>query len=294
MIVSVINHSAMPDDEIQRAISAINRQINEHFKPYWSMGASLRLEGPLTEDPDLRLMAASTRGDAILYIEDTFQTGDPLGYHFRNFMGIPYGFVFTDLAAALGEPWQVTLSHEALEMVADPEANLLVMGPHPNTPNRDIFHWYEVCDAVQAEVYEIDGVPVSNFLLPLYFTSGEDPGGRNDFLGTKGNALASFGINPGGYVGFYDPTLDDHDQVFADDASRARAAIKAQYGLARRSNRYKDRRQVIESAKKAQKGGRSRSPAAAKGSRAATGPKKARGSKKPTGTRKARRVTACA
>lgn len=292
MIVSVINHSAMPDDEIQRAISAINRQISEHFEPYWSMGASLRLEGRLTEDPDLRLMAASTRGDAILYIEDTFQTGDPLGYHFRNFMGIPYGFVFTDLAAALGEPWQVTFSHEALEMVADPEANLLVMGPHPDEPARDVFHWYEVCDAVQAQGYEIDGVPVSNFLLPLYFTGGEDPGGRNDYLGTNDNALASFGINPGGYVGFYDPTLDDHDQVFADDASRARAAIKAQYGLARRSNRYKDRRQVVESARKAQKAGRPRSPAAAKGSRAATGSKKARGSKKPTSTRKARRVTA--
>lgn len=249
MIISVVNHSAMPDDEIQRAISAINRQISEHFEPYWSMGASLRLEGRLTEDPDLRIMAASTRGDAILYIEDTFQTGDPLGYHFRNYMGIPYGFVFTDLAAALGEPWQVTLSHEALEMVADPEANLLVMGPHPDEPNRDVFHWYEVCDAVQAEGYEIDEVPLSNFVLPLYFTSGEDPGGRNDFLGTNGNALASFGINPGGYVGFYDPTLDDHDQVFADDASRARAAIKAQYGFARRSNRYRARREVIDAAK---------------------------------------------
>src|SRR5207244_13483369 len=44
-------------------------------------------------------------------------------------------------------------------------------------------HWYEMCDAVQDESYEIDGVAVSNFVLPLYFTGGNEKGGRNDFLG---------------------------------------------------------------------------------------------------------------
>ena len=39
-----------------------------------------------------------------------------------------------------------------------------------------------MCDAVQAESYTIDEVEVSNFVLPLYFTGGEELGG-NDFLG---------------------------------------------------------------------------------------------------------------
>ena len=34
-----------------------------------------------------------------------------------------------------------------------------------------MFHWYEVCDAVQSEYYKIDGVPVSNFVLPLEVAS---------------------------------------------------------------------------------------------------------------------------
>jgi hypothetical protein len=55
-----------------------------------------------------------------------------LGYHDRNFSGIPFGFVFTELSREIGENWSVTLSHEALELIADPEVNLLVMGPHPN------------------------------------------------------------------------------------------------------------------------------------------------------------------
>ena len=74
------------------------------------------------------------------------------------------------------------------------------MGPHPQAPSADVFFWYEMCDAVQDEVYKVDGIDVSNFLLPLYFTSDVEAGCRNDFLGRfyNGKALESFGINPGG------------------------------------------------------------------------------------------------
>ena len=94
----------------------------------------------------------------------------------------------------------MTFSHEALELIGNPEVNLLVQGPNPTDPNKYVFHWYEMCDAVQSETYKIDGIEVSNFLLPLYFTGGEEAGGRNDFLGRiyNGKTLASFGINPGG------------------------------------------------------------------------------------------------
>ncbi|MFP6733967.1 MAG: hypothetical protein VB959_09015 [Rhodospirillales bacterium] len=76
MIISVINHSGLSDEEVQSAIRAVNRQIAEDFEPHWSMGATLRLEGRLTEDPDLRLMAMNMRGDAILYLEDAFNPDD--------------------------------------------------------------------------------------------------------------------------------------------------------------------------------------------------------------------------
>ena len=50
-MISVINrtHGIVTDKEILFAIRAINRQINEDFLPYWSFGASLRLEGPTEE-----------------------------------------------------------------------------------------------------------------------------------------------------------------------------------------------------------------------------------------------------
>jgi len=243
MIISVINHTngKISDEEVQRTLRAINRQIKEDFEPYWSLGAHLRLEGRSSQKPDKRTLS-EMRGDAVIYLWDEVNVEDALGYHDRNDSGIPFGFVFTELSRSLGESWTVTLSHEALELVGDPEVNLLAMGPHPAEPRRDVFHWYEMCDAVQTETYEIDGIEVSNFVLPLYFTGGDEVGGRNDFLGRShnGKTLKSFGVNPGGYVGFFDPQKGDYDtfSMKGDGLAARRLALKTTAKGARRSIRY--------------------------------------------------------
>lgn len=245
MIISVVNHTdgQVSDDELQRVIRAVNRQITEDFEPYWSLGATLRLEGR-SENAPSKLSLADLRGDAILYLWNKLDVDGALGYHDQNARGIPYGFVFTTLSAQLGEPWSVTLSHEALELIADPEVNLLVMGPHPAHPNRTVFHWYEMSDAVQDETYQIDGIEVSNFVLPLYFTPSTEKGARNDFLGTvkNGKTLTSFGVNPGGYIGFFDPELGEHDTFSRahDSVAKKRMQIKSKAALARRAIRYKN------------------------------------------------------
>lgn len=183
------------------------------------------------------------RGEAVLYLWDDIDVKDAAGYHDKNFKGVPYAIVHVDLAAQLEEPWQVTFSHEALELVGNPQTNLLVQGPHPDPKQggRMMFHWFEMCDAVQSETYEIDGVPVSNFVLPLYFTAEEQVGGPNDFLGTliKGKALRSFGINPGGYVGFFDPKTgkDDTSSIEEDAVAATRMAIKRKAGTGRGNHR---------------------------------------------------------
>ena len=243
MIISIINHTngQLSDAEVQEAIRALNRQISEDFVAYWGLDATLRLEGKSSESPDKQDLA-DMRGDAVLYLWNETDVDGALGYHDRNNRGIPFGFVFTDLVAKIGESWTVTLSHEALELVADPEVNLLAMGPHPADPNKTVFHWYEMCDAVQAETYKIDGIEVSNFVLPLYFTGGEEMGGRNDFLSNahNGETLHSFGVNPGGYVGFYDPELEDHDtfSMAGDKEAERRLKVKGRAEAARRGGRH--------------------------------------------------------
>lgn len=218
MILSVFNlsHGAITDLQMQKVIRAINVQIERDFEPYWNFGATLRLEGHTARKGKQRFKfePLDMRGDGVLYVLDKFNK-DLGGAHETDFRGVPGGVVYLDLSAGLQEKWTVSLSHEALEMVADPQTNLLVQGPHPEDREREVFHWFEVCDAVQAQTYPIDGIEVSDFVLPLYFTPSTEPGSRNNFMGTtvRGKTsyrLPSFGVARGGYIGYYDPKKDEH------------------------------------------------------------------------------------
>src|SRR5215472_6681462 len=157
MIISVFNRTngRLTDETVQSAIRAINRQIEHDFAPYWGFGATLRLEGT-TRDTRRRVAVTDMRGDAVLYLYDVLQVRDAEGYHDRWFRGIPYGVVYHELSDKLGEEWTTTFSHEALELIADPEANMLVQGPNPRHPRRQVYYWLEVCDPVQNESYVID------------------------------------------------------------------------------------------------------------------------------------------
>jgi hypothetical protein len=140
--------------------------------------------------------------------------------------------VFLGLCEKLQEDWTVTLSHETLELVGDPMSNLWVQGTHPLDRRRRVFHLFEMCDAVQNETYTIDGVAVSNFVLPSYFSKGEQEGRRNDFLGTvvAGKTLQSFGMNPGGYLNIMDPKTGKWEQPnYGDDkVAQMRKKLKSQ------------------------------------------------------------------
>jgi hypothetical protein len=236
MVISVLNFSngLVEDAAMQSAIRAVNHQISDDFQPYWGFGAQLRLDATL-QRRNAKIKNSELRGDAVLYIRVSPRTADDEGFHTATFGGVPYGFVYLDVSAKLGDEWTITLSHEALELLADPELNLLVQGPHPTRPERQVFHWFEMCDAVQDENYVIDGVRVSNFVLPPYFTSSRERGGRNDFLGTKvkGKTLRSFGVNPGGYINFFDPMRKKNDDFELDDRGRRRRRIKQTLGVGR-------------------------------------------------------------
>ena len=47
MIISIINHTdgQLRDEEVQRALRAIQRQIKEDFEPHWSLAATFEIGG---------------------------------------------------------------------------------------------------------------------------------------------------------------------------------------------------------------------------------------------------------
>jgi hypothetical protein len=239
MIISVVNRSQrLSDGDVQAAIRAINRQLAEDFAPHWGLHGTLRLEGRFGRAPDEDHLP-EMRGDAVLYLWDKVNMDGALGYHQTNRRTIPYGFVFTELAEQLKQPWTTVLSHEALELLADPLANLVVQAPHPHE-RHNVYYWYEVADPVQGDAYEIDGVAVSNFVLPLYF-AGHHARGRADFLGllNEGKPLGPLDVRPGGYLGFFDPKSGkSHTMTRPRDVlAKERLALKQQLGTGRRAQR---------------------------------------------------------
>ena len=146
MRISVVNltNGLLSDREVITAIRAVNRQIREDFAPYWNLSGELRLEGNSGGEPDID-NPQDMQGEGIIYIWDDSNIPNALGYHQANHRGIPYGFVFVDIATELGENWTVTFSHEALELIGDRQANKLVHGPHPEKPGQMVYHWHEMC-----------------------------------------------------------------------------------------------------------------------------------------------------
>src|SRR5262249_53000547 len=92
-----------------------------------------------------------------------------------------------------------TLSHELLEMIADPNVNLYAIGKfRQNGKTRTGLFGLEVCDPVEANYYKINGVTVSDFVKPEWFEPDHKPGQmRMDYLG---KIDAPFMLAEGGYA----------------------------------------------------------------------------------------------
>jgi hypothetical protein len=220
MRVTIANISkSISAADFRAAVAAIRRQVDDDFGPEWSVTATLRGTAvSLTNGAPIQ-----GQHDAILYLGDSSQ--DPttgvtgaLGYHSENHADIPYGFVYLDICAEYGESWTTTLSHEVLELLADPTAMLTVSGPAPRGRG-SAYYDLEVCDPTQGDSYKIEGVAVSNFVGRRYFNlSGGS--GQTNFLELT---LAPLGVRPRGYFQ-YEDKMGAHQIQGAEVTDQQRAA----------------------------------------------------------------------
>lgn len=201
--MSVINFvTGLSDSVVQDVIRAVNRQVLEDFAPVWGAAYSLRLHASQFDPAkDIgEITQERVRGESVMYLIDEATLPGVLGYHTRNTINVPVGFVFvTDLDDQ--DQWTTTLSHEVLELIIDPTVNVLVPGPDPRNEANTVLHTYEVCDAVERTGYRLGGVRVSNFITQSWFTPGDELGTRNDFLGV---GVKSFDSIRDSHLAFYD------------------------------------------------------------------------------------------
>jgi hypothetical protein len=211
--IAIVNKSTVvADAEMPAVVAALQKQIEEHFWPAWGLDAELelvtspeRVEGPHDgapyENPNRSTPLDPTWWQLVI-LDDSDQA-DALGYHQTTPAGMPQGLVFARTTMQDGGQWTVTASHELLEMLADPEINLSVFVQDSNATTGKLYA-YEVCDAVENVTYAIDGVMVSDFVLPSYFepgTIGATPAAPFDFL--KQLTMPLPALLPGGYLSVF-------------------------------------------------------------------------------------------
>lgn len=237
--------------ELNAAIAAISTQVTHDFQPEWGAGANLRgISASLQKSGTLQ-----GNHDAIIYLGDSSQ--DPttgvegaLGYHFKTHAKVPYGFVYLDICAMYDEEWSCTLSHEVLELLADPSAALTVVGPAPQAltgqapgggSGSTVYYNLEVCDPTQGDTYTIAGITVSNFVGRSYF----DLTGGNGQTNHLNLPLTPFGVSPGGYFQYRDGT--GSHQIQGQKVTARMLKGKELMGRGRRNARRKERVDRLES-----------------------------------------------
>ena len=168
----------------QTMLDALQTQLDDHFRPAWGKTAALRLvTDPADTDPT----------QIVCTVYDYTDISGLLGYHFCQNNGTPYARIFARTAESAGQALSTVLSHELLELLANPTVNAFLLDDSGR--GTGCIYNLEVCDPVEHQVYEINGFPVSDFVTPRFYLNSAS--GPYNFLDT---IPAPFTPAPGGRV----------------------------------------------------------------------------------------------
>lgn len=196
--------------DLLQVAAAVQKQVTRDFTPLWGIAATVDAFEDLASVPsDYRpvvlfgdLGELPSRLESLLGAQPTealvkaLEADEVAGIHLTAITRQPFS-----LASVEGS-WTVTVSHETLEMLADPYGNRLVAAAHPLDPARRVCYLLEVCDPCLSMYYTVNGVPVSDFYTPSYFDPVRIASVRYSFTGALSYPLE---ILEDGYLSWIDP-----------------------------------------------------------------------------------------
>lgn len=206
--------------DVEKMVAACAKQMVEHFCPAYS-----RLPIGVAFYADKSTIPA---GMPSVLVSDVCDDPQALAYHTEGTDGRITGLVgaktilddngslFTGEVSVSG-----ALSHELVETAFDPFCNKWFLMPN----GRQLMAG-ETADPVQDLAYEIDGVAMSDFVLPEFWDDMPGSGSKFDYLG---HLKAPFTKSAGGYY-----MLDMGGRVVQEGM---RAPRKAKHPLARAMRR---------------------------------------------------------
>jgi hypothetical protein len=183
-LINQANGGAVSPATLQQYAAALQYQVDNHVAPAWNVRADISVLNAGADIPPGTFplnVVSSLPGQA--------------GVH-TNEQGQPSAEAVND------EQLSITLSHELLEMLVDPSGTRVILAPDldPYSGGQQVGYLVEVCDPCAVYSYDIDGVPVSDFVLPSFY----DPSatGTVDFAGFLARPLT---VPLGCYISWLDP-----------------------------------------------------------------------------------------
>lgn len=165
----LLNESGVTDDQyggalpfpiLERIAAAIQVQLNCHVSTYWGGNFTVRAAKDAT---DLQV------GEVVAVILDEVAAIGAVAYHDVSGAEAPCIFAARKMCNSIlmgQHSLSVALSHELVETAGDPYCNAW------RDDGQGFEYANELCDAVQDSCYVIDGVTVSDFVLPAFFAPG--------------------------------------------------------------------------------------------------------------------------
>lgn len=189
-LVSESRH--VPTGGVNQVAAALQRQISRDFAPAWGLDAAIDAFASLDEVPP---------GYWPIIVRDALPMNGVLGIHLDE-RGQPFALVKAN------STWSLSASHEALEMLADPQGNRLIPGGSLKRGQGIVDFLVEVCDPCGAPryAYTVNGVLVSDFITPAYYDPKAVSGVRYSFSGAMRRPR---GLLAGGYVAWREPTTGE-------------------------------------------------------------------------------------
>jgi hypothetical protein len=169
-------------------LAAVSRattvQLNRDVSPSWGGNYSVRAGAADQIAP----------GEIVFAIVDTLPDAPgAIAFHDVNGKAAPVAYLGLALCQTLADV-SIAISHELCETAGDAGANLWADDTMGSEYAR------ELCDAVESSFYDIDGVRVSDFVLPAFFaTNSPGPYSYTESVGGPRVASAPFSTGLGGY-----------------------------------------------------------------------------------------------
>jgi hypothetical protein len=161
-------------------IATMQSYVDQHVAPIWGTPAKL-----------FKSTGFQKNKWAMVFLDNADQPG-ALAYHDLTPDGLPLSKVFVKTTIQNGDLVSISASHELVEMLVDPAINMMTTGPDPK-----IIYAYESADPVEALSFNVNGIPMSDFVYPSYFEVFHKPNSAKfDHLG---KVTRPFQILAGGY-----------------------------------------------------------------------------------------------